>query len=52
MRTQGERNAEVRLSIFSPSADKTISQIYRLKKLTLEITLRKSHNNNFCFLNS
>ena len=34
MRTQGERNAEVRLSIFSPSADKTISQIYRLKKLT------------------
>ena len=32
MRTQGERNAEVRLSISCPSAEKTDSQIYRLKK--------------------
>ena len=33
MRTQGERNAESRLSISSPSAEKTVKQIYRLKKL-------------------
>ena len=35
MRTQGERNAEVRLSISCPSAEKTDSQIYRLKKTDL-----------------
>ena len=37
MRTQGERNAEVRLSISCPSAEKTDSQIYRLKKTDLSL---------------
>ena len=32
MRTQGEHSAEVRLSISGPSAEKTDSQIYRLKQ--------------------
>ena len=31
MRTQGEHNAEVRLSISCPSAEKTDSRIHRLK---------------------
>ena len=31
MRTQGGHNAEVRLSISCPSAEKTDSQIHRLK---------------------
>ena len=35
MRTQGKHNAKVRLSIFCPSAEKTDSQIYRLKKTDL-----------------
>ena len=35
MRTQGERNAEVRLSISCPSAEETESQIYLLKKTDL-----------------
>ena len=39
MRTQGERNAEVRLSISCPSAEKTDSQIYRLKKTDLSFWL-------------
>ena len=35
MRTQGEHNAEVRLSISCPSAEETESQIYLLKKTDL-----------------
>ena len=39
MRTQGEHNAEVRLSISCPSAEKTDSQINRFRKLTLTVAL-------------
>ena len=37
MRTQGEHNKKIRLSIPSPSAEKIDSQIPRLEKMTLSV---------------